>query len=252
MFFHILHSSYMMATFTAKTVDAAIEQGLQALQIDRKQAEIQVIQVNRKGFLCFGRRDAIVEVKSAINNKPTSESMPMEQPPVAKHSITDKEARLAKQKMANKHALQQLMDYLAPIIAEMGIEVEMQPKLVNRKLAKINFETNQEGLLIGKYGLTINALQELSQIYLNHIGFSRLNIQLDTADYRHRRTEILKKLAEKTAREAVATGQPVYLDPMPSFERKVIHNQLENNIYVNTFSSGREPYRAVVIEPENG
>lgn len=151
---------------------------------------------------------------------------------------------------SNEQAMEDLVAYLKPIIEELGVSAELQPKIINRKFARINFKTEQEGLLIGKHGLTINALQNLAQIYLNHIGYSRLSIQLDTADYRHRRTEILKKLAEKTAREAVATGQPVYLDPMPSFERKVIHNQLEDNLYVNTFSSGREPYRAVVIEPQ--
>ncbi len=247
-----------MPTFTAKTVDEAIENGLESLEINRQDATINVVQTDRRGFFGIGRRDAIVEIDPIAKNKtsePTQEIAKQTNHKNEKNIVRhhhDDESHLSKNKVANRDAVEQLMGYLKPIIDELGIQAHMQPKLINRKFARINFTTEQEGLLIGKHGLTINALQNSSQIYLNHIGFSRLTIQLDTADYRHRRTEILKKLAEKTAREAVATGQPVYLDPMPSFERKVIHNQLENNLYVNTFSSGREPYRAVVVEPENG
>lgn len=246
-----------MPTFIAKTVDEAIENGLESLEINRQDATINVVQTDRRGFFGIGRRDAIVEIDPIAKNKASKFTQEIakqtnhkNEKNIVRHH-NDDESHLSKNKVANNDAVKQLMDYLKPIIDELGIQGNMQAKLINRKFARINFTTEQEGLLIGKHGLTINSLQNLSQIYLNHIGFSRLTIQLDTADYRHRRTEILKKLAEKTAREAVATGQPVYLDPMPSFERKVIHNQLENNLYVNTFSSGCEPYRSVVVEPEN-
>ena len=72
---------------------------------------------------------------------------------------------------------------------------------------------------------------------------------LDVASYRERRLETLTRLAENMAREVVATGKPVYLDPMPSFERKQIHNVLAENDYVMTYSAGTEPKRAVVITP---
>ncbi|UQS84729.1 protein jag [Apilactobacillus apisilvae] len=233
-----------MSTFTAKTVDDAIEQGLSKLNLKKNNAQINIVQKSRKGFFGIGRKNAIVEIDEITQNKPVDN----------KTEDKPKENKIVKRpknrKDINEEALKDLVSYLEPIVKELGIQAELEPKLVNRKFAEINFVTNQEGILIGKHGLTINALQDLSQIYLNHLGFSRLSIQLDTADYRHRRVETLKKLAEKTAREAVASGQPVYLDPMPSFERKVIHSELENSPHVETISSGREPYRSVVIEPQ--
>ncbi|TMS99568.1 protein jag [Apilactobacillus kunkeei] len=241
-----------MSTFTAKTVSEAIEEGLKSLNVDKSNAEINIVQTNRKGFFGIGKRDAIVEidVKKHQNASNTQEIAETPTKNIKINNQSEETTETKKRHHSNEQAMEDLVVYLKPIVEELGVSAELQPKIINRKFARINFKTEQEGLLIGKHGLTINALQNLAQIYLNHIGYSRLSIQLDTADYRHRRTEILKKLAEKTAREAVATGQPVYLDPMPSFERKVIHNQLEDNLYVNTFSSGREPYRAVVVEPQ--
>lgn len=101
--------------------------------------------------------------------------------------------------------------------------------------------------MIGKHGRTINALQSLAQVFLNHKRFSKLEVTLDVANYRERRVETLTRLAENMAREVVATGKPVYLDPMPSFERKQIHSVLADNEHVMTYSAGTEPKRAVVI-----
>lgn len=241
-----------MSTFTARTVSEAIEEGLKSLNVDKSNADINIVQTNRKGFFGIGKRDAIVEidVKNKQNASNSQEIAATSTKNIKINKQHEETTETKKRHHSNEQAIEDLVSYLKPIIEELGISAELQPKIINRKFARINFKTEQEGLLIGKHGLTINELQNLAQIYLNHIGYSRLSIQLDTADYRHRRTEILKKLAEKTAREAVATGQPIYLDSMPSFERKVIHNQLEDNLYVNTFSSGREPYRAVVVEPQ--
>ncbi|WP_105956877.1 RNA-binding cell elongation regulator Jag/EloR [Apilactobacillus quenuiae] len=237
-----------MSTFTAKTVDEAIEKGLSELNIDKDNSKINIVQKGRKGFLGIGKRNAIVEIDKIITPQPKNTNNDEQKNNNSKLEAHLDEEKTKTRKDANEEAIESLVGYLKPIVNELGIEATLDYEVINRKFARINFKTDQEGILIGKHGLTINALQSLAQIYLNHLGFSRLLIQLDTADYRHRRVETLKKLAEKTAREAVATGQPVYLDPMPSFERKVIHTQLENSSHVETYSSGRDPYRSVVVE----
>ncbi|TPR26381.1 protein jag [Apilactobacillus micheneri] len=240
-----------MSTFTAKTVDEAIKKGLSELNLNKDNSKINIVQNSRKGFLGIGKRDAIVEIDKIVTSQPkqvNNDEQTNNNSKSEAHFDEETKVKTKSRKDANEEAIEDLIAYLAPIVKELGIEAKLDYEVINRKFARINFQTDQEGILIGKHGLTINALQSLAQIYLNHLGFSRLLIQLDTADYRHRRVETLKKLAEKTAREAVATGQPVYLDPMPSFERKVIHTQLENSSHVETYSSGRDPYRSVVVE----
>lgn len=240
-----------MSTFTAKTVDEAIKKGLSELNLNKDNSKINIVQNSRKGFLGIGKRDAIVEIDKIVTSQPkqvNNDEQTNNNSKSEAHFDEETKVKTKSRKDANEEAVEDLIAYLAPIVKELGIEAKLDYEVINRKFARINFQTDQEGILIGKHGLTINALQSLAQIYLNHLGFSRLLIQLDTADYRHRRVGTLKKLAEKTAREAVATGQPVYLDPMPSFERKVIHTQLENSSHVETYSSGRDPYRSVVVE----
>lgn len=153
---------------------------------------------------------------------------------------------IAARQAANEQAVRDLSAYLLEIVKQLGITADLDVDFGNRH-ALLNFDTAKQGLLIGKHGRTINALQDLAQVYMNHHGASHVNVVLDVDDYRDRREATLKRLAESTAREAIATGKQVFLDPMPSFERKLIHAELANNRHVTTFSEGRDPHRAVVV-----
>lgn len=155
-------------------------------------------------------------------------------------------AEIAARQAANETAVRALCDYLLAVVKELGVTADLDVDFGNR-YATLNFDTAKQGLLIGKHGRTINALQDLAQVYMNHHGASHVNVVLDVDDYRERRTATLKRLAESTAREVIATGKQVFLDPMPSFERKLIHAELANNHHVTTFSEGRDPHRAVVV-----
>ncbi|BDZ32358.1 RNA-binding cell elongation regulator Jag/EloR [Lactiplantibacillus sp. WILCCON 0030] len=154
--------------------------------------------------------------------------------------------QIAARQAANEQAVRDLSAYLLEIVKQLGITADLDVDFGNR-YATLNFDTEKQGLLIGKHGRTINALQDLAQVYMNHHGASHVNVVLDVDDYRERREETLQRLAESTAREAIATGKQVFLDPMPSFERKLIHAELANNRHVTTFSEGRDPHRAVVV-----
>ncbi|MFC6163895.1 RNA-binding cell elongation regulator Jag/EloR [Lactiplantibacillus dongliensis] len=155
-------------------------------------------------------------------------------------------AEIAARQAANEQAVRDLSAYLLEVVKQLGITAELEVDFGNR-YASLNFDTPKQGLLIGKHGRTINALQDLAQVYMNHHGASHVNVVLDVDDYRERREDTLKRLAESTAREAIATGKQVFLDPMPSFERKLIHAELADNHHVTTFSEGRDPHRAVVV-----
>nr|WP_283805157.1 R3H domain-containing nucleic acid-binding protein [Lentilactobacillus rapi] len=132
----------------------------------------------------------------------------------------------------------------------MGFSFKLKLDIQNKHSIYIDIDTDQESRLIGRHGRTINALQNLSQIFINRLGANNVDVELDTANYRSRRSDALKQLAEKTARNAIANGKPVYLNPMPSFERKQIHNALADNEYVITYSTGKEPHRVIVVAPK--
>ncbi|GAB6092998.1 RNA-binding cell elongation regulator Jag/EloR [Furfurilactobacillus curtus] len=145
-------------------------------------------------------------------------------------------------------SMEALANYLLTLLDQMGIEAEVDAEADHRS-AILTFTTQQEGLLIGRHGRTINALQVLGTTFMLRLGLQHFDLLLDVAGYRDRRANTLRRLADNTAREVIASGEPALLDPMPAFERKVIHTELAHHDYVVTSSQGREPRRAVVISP---
>jgi spoIIIJ-associated protein len=107
------------------------------------------------------------------------------------------------------------------------------------------------GLLIGRHGQTIDAIQYLANaIAYRTYGDDRKNVVVDAAGYRERRRETLEALAVRSAQHAVSTGEPVELEPMSSIERRIVHLRLQDEPGVSTRSEGDEPYRYVVVEAD--
>ena len=105
------------------------------------------------------------------------------------------------------------------------------------------------GLLIGRHGQTIDALQYLSAIVVNRRRKSRRQVIVDAEGYRERRTSSLHMLADRVAQRVAREHEAVTLKPMTAAERKVIHLHLKDHPRVETVSEGQEPHRAVVVAP---
>ena len=259
---------WTMTIYTGKTEEAAIAAGLAALNSRRDQVVTKVVATPRKGFLGIGRREAMVDV--VLKTVAEDSAAPVQSAPAkpavkaqsaaaatatpakaATQSATPAEPTVTPQERRKRReaAINAVQDYLATIVEQLGIDATIDAEAGGHRQVRLVFTTDKEGLLIGKHGRTINALQSLGQLFLNHHGAAHVELELDVANYRERRAATLTRLAESTAREVVATGKPIYLDPMPSFERKQIHAILAKNRYVTTYSAGKEPHRAVVIEP---
>jgi spoIIIJ-associated protein len=105
------------------------------------------------------------------------------------------------------------------------------------------------GILIGRYGQTIDAVQYLVNAIVARREGERIDVTIDAAGYRERRRETLEGLALRCAERAVRSGDPVELDPMTAVERKVVHLRLKEVDGVETSSAGTEPNRYVVVSP---
>ena len=105
------------------------------------------------------------------------------------------------------------------------------------------------GLLIGRHGATLEALQELTRAAVQHQTAARVRLNLDIDGYRERERDILERKARSAAARVRKSGKLVQMDPMSSYERKVVHDALTNFDGVTTFSEGTEPDRYVVIKP---
>ncbi|MFD1485047.1 RNA-binding cell elongation regulator Jag/EloR [Lacticaseibacillus baoqingensis] len=234
-----------MPTFQGATIQKAIDLGLQTLGVARDQVTVDVIQEGKKGLFGIGKKAAIVNLNPLVvepDPQPAASSQPKPSHHRAKH-VT------AGPKRDDQTAIALVQSYLEDIVRELGIAATIENA---RHGDRVWFEitTDKEALLIGKHGKIINAIQYLAQTEFNRFGKSKWTIMLNVGDYRQRRDAAVRRLAGKTAREVIARGAAVYLDPMPAFERKAIHGELADNDYVDTHSEGVDPRRYVVITPK--
>ena len=233
------------------SVEKAIQKGLCQLQLTQDDVEIEVIDEGKKGLFGFGQKDAVVSitVKEKIEQEEVIEEVEESYEEEFDLEDNDTESDEAVEVLDNHieeaaHVTKAYLEQIAEIYgAPSVVHVEVQKEKMN-----FVFETDKPGLLIGKYGKILNALQVLAQVSVHRFVKGRMSVQVDVGDYRLRRTEALQQIAEKTARRVLKTKQPVYLEPLPAYERKQIHAYLSKNKRISTHSEGKEPHRYLVVE----
>lgn len=144
--------------------------------------------------------------------------------------------------------VEKVKEYLQVIISNLGITANFESNIRDR-IININIYTDKSGILIGKNGDTLKALEVLVKQKIYNDYDSYIKISIDIENYKEKRIESLERLAKKTAREVRSTKVEVTLENMNSFERRVIHNILTDFKGVTTTSEGEEPNRHVIIKP---
>lgn len=138
--------------------------------------------------------------------------------------------------------------FLKELLEKMGMPSDILAAETDDGL-RLRIETDTNGVLIGRRGETLDALQYIVSLYANRDSKDYRRITLDTEGYRSRREETLGRLARKAASEVRATGRSVAMEPMNPYERRVIHSALQNFDGVTTHSEGEEPNRRIIISP---
>ncbi|KAF5069883.1 RNA-binding cell elongation regulator Jag/EloR [Anaerotignum sp.] len=196
---------------SGKSIDEAVAAALTELGASKEEVSITVIDEGSKGFLgVFGGKEAVVLVRKNFNPERAAEN------------------------------------FLREVFLSMGLIVKIETQLKDKHLL-INLTGGDMGILIGKRGQTLDALQYLVNLVVNKSSSAYISVMLDTENYRQRRKETLETLAFNLAKKVKHTKKNVVLEPMNPYERRIIHSALQNDRYVTTFSEGEEPYRNVVI-----
>ena len=278
--------------YTAKSVEEALEKALNEMFLTREDIDYEVVQQPSKGFLGFGQKDAVVrvskkvieEVKEApkkeivkevkaekVIEKPAVETKKAETAEAVQEEIIDEKEETftnvyeedfsedvqdeAVSKVNKKEALEAAevkgCAFLAKIFDEMDLDVVIDVKEKGGYLV-FDLQGDNLGILIGRRGDTLDALQFLLNLVINDKNSARVKGIIDIENYRAKREETLISLGHKLAAKARKTGQKVVLEPMNPQERRIIHMALQNDKRVTTYSEGEEPYRKVVIEPVAG
>ncbi|QXM07020.1 RNA-binding cell elongation regulator Jag/EloR [Crassaminicella indica] len=196
---------------TGKTVEEAVKSALEELKVTRDKVEIEVIEEPSKGFLgLIGTR-------------------------LAKIRVTVKD-----------HPEEAAVEFLNSIFKDMKLEAHCKTKLKEDSLY-IEILGKDMGVLIGRRGQTLDAIQYLVSLVVNKDRENYLRVIVDTENYRKKREQTLVRLANKLANQVKIRGKDIVLEPMNPYERRIIHSTLQNHPYVQTRSEGEEPFRKVVI-----
>ena len=208
-----------MIETTAKTPEEAIEIALKELDVERPDVEIDVVSKGKAGILGIGGEPAKVRVTV------------LDKPPDAVVATTD-----------ILQSLISLMDVSAAITL-----VHAEREDVGGPVFDI--DGDDSGLLIGRRGDTLRALQFLVSFIARRRLGDRVNLFVDVSGYQERRYETLRSLAQRNARRVASSGREITLEPMPPNERRIVHMALADDPDVNTISDGVGDGRRVVIEP---
>jgi spoIIIJ-associated protein len=135
---------------------------------------------------------------------------------------------------------------LYDIFDKMNLETEIETYEEEESIS-LDIKSTESGIIIGRRGETLDALQYLTSLVVNKDCEEYKRITLDIENYRQKREQTLLKLAERLAQRVVRNRKSISLEPMNPYERRIIHSALQNNKNVKTFSVGDEPNRKVVI-----
>ncbi|MBM7712065.1 RNA-binding cell elongation regulator Jag/EloR [Enterococcus xiangfangensis] len=248
-----------MPVYEGLTIDEAIAHGLRTLGLKKEAVDIEILTDAKKGFLGMGKKAARVSIEPInveVEQEPAEELVKEAvQEPVEAAEFEEKTAETAPkqashlEELEKEEAVKELALYLTTITNDMGVPALVKIQHEANGLIVMNLETSKQGMLIGKHGKILNALQYLAQVFLHRIAKEKLSVVVNVGNYRQKREEVLTRLAQRTAEKVKETGRPVFLEPMPAFERKMIHSALSKDDYIKTHSEGEDPYRYLVVEP---
>lgn len=231
------------AIATGKTLDEAREKASSELKAKAGEDidfEIEVLsQPKPKTLGLFGGSDAKVRVFVEVEDK---------KEPVEKKAKKEvKEKAPLKSALLDKKTEKKTVEYLKSILVNMGIEnIEIEVDS-SKEGTKINFNGDNLGVAIGRKGETLDAIQHLVSLVANRGQDEYIRITLNPGNYREKREEILKKLAKKSVDKAIKYNKNILLEAMNSYERRIIHNAVQEIEGVESWSIGENDHRRVCI-----
>ena len=266
---------------TGKTIDLAVEAALEHLKMDRDSVSVEVLENAKSGFLGIGAQPAKVKVtyegpaedhapalSSASRSKP-KKFVPKTEAAPAPKAEPKKEAPKAEPKKAEpkksepkpqpkkaepkqyapaaEGSLEEKIEvFLKGLLEHMGSDA-VPHAWKEDDTYRVDLVGENLGILIGRRGDTLDAIQHLTNYVVNRGGNKRLRINVDAEGYRAKREDALRHLAGKVAGKVLKYRRNITLEPMNAYERHIIHAALQDMDDITTFSTGTEPNRRVVV-----
>ena len=208
---------------SAASVEEAIDAALSELGASEQEVDVQVTQEPRSGFLGIGSQQAVVRVRRRAGAEEISEEE------------LDDQADIA-------------ADFMEGLLDRLGLDADVETNLEDGSMyVDVWGDGEDMGVLIGRHGATLDALQEIVRAVVQRRSEGRCRVLIDVEDYRKRRRSQLASKARESARRVTKTGRDERFEPMNAYERKIVHDAAGSVGGVETFSEGEEPDRRVVV-----
>ena len=215
-----------------KTTAEAIENGLKQLNVSKDKVNIKVLENAEKRSFFSILAPRVVKVELTLKDVKEHYA------PMQEHvnQITPEQIEIAKKNLTV------FLDEFSTKFEDFDYDIKVNENDIN-----VELKGNDSSKLIGYRGETLNSIQIVMSTIANKNVMGKVRIILDIAGYREKRKKVLEDLADKISKTVIKTGKTIMLEPMPAYERKIIHTRLQNNEKVKTFSKGEKPYRKIVI-----
>lgn len=201
---------------TGRTVDEAVIAALEELGVESDEVKVEVIGEGSRGLFGLGGRYVKVRVTE----------------------VDQKERWMRRGRR-----------FLEDVVQGIGVDLSVDGRVQADGSIFYDLRGSRAGLLIGRRGQTLDALQLLVRQFVSKVAGERVRVLLDAEGYRQRRAMSLSNLARRVAQEVRQTGRPVTMEPMNAAERRIVHVTLSEDPSVETHSEGKDPFRRVVVTP---
>lgn len=225
-----------------KTTTEAINNGLKQLNVSKDRVDVKVLENTDKRSFFSILTPRVVKVELTLKEEIKTQKVENKE-----KNIERKEREYNKNQEEIEKAKEDINNFLKSFIEKIDNNLKYEVEIENYVI-KVEINGENAGMLIGYRGEALNGLQNILSAIGNKNCSERIKVSLDIEGYRGKREKILEELAEKVAKTVLRTGKSITLEPMSPYERKIIHNKLQNNNKVQTHSIGENDNRRVVIE----
>ena len=258
---------------SAKTVDDCITDACEQFTVTSDRLDYEVISEGSTGFLGLKVKPAVIRVRVKQEETEIKEEKKLSLEEQIDEKIRETKSEKAQKKESKKEKepvtetasnevpvekevkyvyehvfIDKAKEFAGNVFGAMNMKVNVDAKYNETdKVLEVELSGDEMGVLIGKRGQTLDSLQYLISLVVNRDSEDYIHVKVDTENYRSRRKATLENLAKNIAYKVRKNRQPVSLEPMNPYERRIIHSALQADKYVTTHSEGEEPFRRVVV-----
>lgn len=233
--------------FEGRSVDEAIVAAMRLFRVSFEELDIQVVSEGSKGL--FGLGSKLAKIHARLATAAAEELVAAEELNEDEAEALDEAEGQPVQASEAIEVPRQVLEELQGVLAEILTRMNMENQVILREDGVLEIAGDGSGLLIGKHGQTLDALQFILNRIANKNRDVPVHITIDTEQYRERHIEHLRSIALKMGQKAKRTGRSVSLEKMNPYDRRIIHLALKNEAGINTKSIGEGVFKKVVIVP---